>query len=80
MNVIVFYNYSHSEDAGSNPSSGEGGRFYCGESSYNLFWTCHDQKHMASMQNPDCKTFYVNWTSGSCVCHRYFEYTLGQSN
>ena len=25
-------------------------------------------KYMASMQNPECKTFYyVNWTSGSCV-------------
>ena len=21
---------------------------------------------MASMQNPDYKTFYVNWTTGSC--------------
>ena len=36
----------------------------CSQSSDNIFWTCHDQKYMASMQNPVCKTFYVSRSSG----------------
>ena len=32
-----------------------------------VFWTHHHLKYMANMQNnPNCKTFYVNWGSGSC--------------
>ena len=42
------------------------GSFCCGKSSDNLFWTYHDLKHIASMQNLECKTFYVNRSSGPC--------------
>ena len=42
------------------------GSFYCSKSSDSVFWTHHNQKHTASMQNPNCKNFYVSWTSGSC--------------
>ena len=29
-----------------------------------VFWTHQDLKYIDSMQNPDYKTFYVNWSSG----------------
>ena len=52
---------------GSNPTRGivMGAFFCCSQGLENLFWTHLDLKYMAkfSMQNPDCKTFYVNWTS-----------------
>ena len=43
------------------------GHFCCGQSSDNIFWTPHNLKYMAHMQNPDCKTFYVSRNSSSCV-------------
>ena len=42
------------------------GHFCCGQSSDNIFWTPHNLKYMAHMQNPDCKTFYVSRTSSPC--------------
>ena len=39
---------------------------YCGKGSDNLFWTRHYRKYMLSMQNLDCKTFYVNRVSSPC--------------
>ena len=42
------------------------GHFCCGKSSDNIFWTPHNLKYMAHMQNPDCKTFYVSRNSSSC--------------
>ena len=43
------------------------GHFCCGKSSDNIFWTPHNLKYMAHMQNPDCKTFYVSRNSSSCA-------------
>ena len=40
--------------------------FYCGKSSDNVFWTHYSPKYNPSVQNPECKTFYVNQSSGPC--------------
>ena len=48
------------------PGSGDGLNFYCGKSSDKLFWTHHSLKYKPSVQNPECKTFYVNQSSGPC--------------
>ena len=72
---------SFKEVPGSNPTRRETIDIFCrsffmflskirvarGKISDNLFWIHHGLKYMASMQNPDCKIFYVSWTSGSCV-------------
>ena len=42
------------------------GSFCCGQSSDNLFWTHHSLKCKSSIQNPECKTYYVNLSSGPC--------------
>ena len=52
------------------------GHFCCGQSSDNIFWTPHNLKYMAHMQNPDCKTFYVSRSSSSCD-HRKFLLIIG---
>ena len=41
--------------------------FYCGNSSNKHFWIPHSPKYKSSMQNTDCQTFYVNWTSVPCA-------------
>ena len=43
------------------------GSFCCGQSSDNLFWTHHSLKCKSSIQNPECKTYYVNLSSGPCA-------------
>ena len=53
---------------GSSHGSGDSAHFYCGNSLHSLFWTYHSLKYMPSMQNPEWKTFLVNWISGPCVC------------
>ena len=44
--------------------------FYCGKSSDNVFWTPHSLKYKPSVQNPECKTFYVNQSSGPCDTYK----------
>ena len=51
---------------GSIPGSGNSAHFYCGNSSDSLFWNHHGLKYMSSMQNLECKIFYVNRSSGPC--------------
>ena len=57
--------YSQSELVSSNPVTGGGAHFFCSQSSDNFFGK------MASMENLNCKTFYVNRTSRPCVYYIY---------